>query len=275
MNNLKKKIIQINNRLLDLFDKIHNRSKYATKESLGHMMLNYFLFLEKLDERYKLSIPKEIKKIKIDIGLSFCAPNSAIWLENTTDCMVFGFEPNPENIQEIKNGTKRRGFKVLDKELIGKKFLLFDLAIDEGNPSMKKFYMTKKDPGTSGFYEPRSFLVKKIIEVPTIRLSDFLSLIPWDRFEHIEHIKTDTQGNDLRVLKSAGQYLTERVVFVTAETSASKYYSFSHTEEELDRFMKSQNFSILENTSIGGNKTYINNKFKHLRNTISHGVENS
>ena len=38
-------------------------------------------------------IPENIKNIKIDVGLAGEAPNSAIWLSETNDRYVFGFEP--------------------------------------------------------------------------------------------------------------------------------------------------------------------------------------
>ena len=41
----------------------------------------------------------------------------------------------------------------------------------------------------------------------------FLNQIPYDKFPVISYIKIDTQGADLNVLKSAGKYLSERVVY--------------------------------------------------------------
>ena len=133
--------------------------------------------------------------------------------------------------------------------------------------------MTKDDPGITSLYKPNIFWVKEKTIVPCILLSGFLSLIPWNRFEYIEHIKIDTQGNDLRVLQSAGDYLAKRVVFVTAECTA-RGYSHTHTKDELDQFMMGQGFKFIKETNKGGNKTYINRKFQKLMNKLDYSTEN-
>ena len=45
---------------------------------------------------YIKQIPENIKHVNIDIGLSYNAPQSQVWLSNTPDLFVFGFEPNPD-----------------------------------------------------------------------------------------------------------------------------------------------------------------------------------
>ena len=42
-----------------------------------------------------------IKRIKLDIGLSYNAPQSNNWLKHDDDVLVIGFEPNPECINSI------------------------------------------------------------------------------------------------------------------------------------------------------------------------------
>ena len=50
-------------------------------------------------------IPENIKRIKLDIGLSYNAPHSQIWFENNpeNDLYIFGFDPNPDSYETIKN----------------------------------------------------------------------------------------------------------------------------------------------------------------------------
>ena len=64
----------------------------------------------KLDSNSKFIIPDNINSIKIDVGLAGEAPNSAIWLDETTDRFVIGIEPLSyhwgmikENILKILN----------------------------------------------------------------------------------------------------------------------------------------------------------------------------
>ena len=47
-----------------------------------------------LDENGKFVIPSHIKNIRLDIGLSYCAPNSTIWLSENSDTFVIGVEAN-------------------------------------------------------------------------------------------------------------------------------------------------------------------------------------
>lgn len=245
--------------------------------NFGTDLCGYLKFSNLLDKKTgHLKIPKKIKQIKLDIGLSFAAPNSALWLSNFPDRIVYGFEPNPENVREIISGENRkRGnqYRYVNLKDINKRFFLLNVAIDNYPPQFKKFYMTREDPGTSSLHKPKIFKIKESTMVPCVSLSDFLSLIPWNRFKYIEHIKIDTQGNDLKVLQSAGKYLSEKVVFVTAECTA-KGYNYSHTKNELDVFMENHGFEFIEGTDIAGNKTYRNRRYRVDAQKLDYSTEN-
>lgn len=255
---------------------IKNKS-YATSsyKNPSFQLLGYITFKKTLDSKTeKLIIPKEIKQIKLDVGTAMNAPNSAIWLDKLPDRIVFGFEPNIKSIQELLSGKNRKrgsSYKYLDLKYINKRFFIFNLAIDDCSPQLKSFYLTSGDGGNSSLYLPYNFKIKKKTYVPSIRLSDFLSLVPWGRFKYIEHLKVDTQGNDLRVIKSAGDYL-KKIVFISAECTAGGY-EYSHKEEELDKFMKDNNFEIIPGTDKNGNKTYVNKKYKNLINILDYSTE--
>lgn len=244
--------------------------------NLGLDLFGYIRFANLLDKKTgKLFIPSGIKQIKIDIGLSFAAPNSALWLENLKNRIVFGFEPNPDCVKEIITGkNKKRGpiYHYLNPKHINKDFFIFNIALDNTQPMFKKFYMTSNDPGTSSLYKPKRFKIKKEIVVPCLPLHSFLSLVPWDRFKYIEHIKLDTQGNDLKILQSAGPFL-KQIVFVTAEVTAGGY-SYTHTAKELDNFMKHHKFNFISGTDKGGNKTYVNSRFVKIADQLDYSTEN-
>ena len=245
------------------------------QSNLGTKLWGYLVFESFLGPGGILPIPDKATQIKIDIGLSVAAPNSAFWLERLPGRVVFGFEPNPENINELLiNDLWKRNpkYHYLNLKYLGRYFFLFNAAIDDCPPTLKTFYMTRDDPGTSSLFSPTDFKIKKKILVPCFRLANFLKFIPWDRFNYIEHIKIDTQGNDLRVLKSAGEYLPKKIVFVTAECTA-KGYTYSHTEKELDKFMKEKGFVFLKDTFRGGNKTYLNNRYKRLLKVLDYSTE--
>ena len=49
----------------------------------------------------EFTIPDHCKRIKIDVGLSYHAPNMAYCLESDPDVFVLGFEPNIFNLKRI------------------------------------------------------------------------------------------------------------------------------------------------------------------------------
>lgn len=238
---------------------------YSEQSLRGLSLWGYAKMKRDLDSEGKLVIPLHIRNIKLDIGMSHSAPNSLMWLKNLDDRIVFGFEPNRENVRKLIQSESLKPY-------LNERFFIYSLAIDSGEPKIKSFYMTKEDSGTSSLYAPTRLAVKEVTKVPTLPLSDFLELIPWHRFPFIEHIKIDTQGNDLKVIKSAGPFLSERVVFVTAEFSTRGHYEHSHTESELDSYMKTRGFHILEGSKKGEDKTYLNTKFSEIAKKLDHST---
>jgi FkbM family methyltransferase len=216
----------------------------------------------------KIKIPNRFTQIKIDVGTAFNAPNSEIWLSELEGRIVFGFEPNPDSVHELLTGKNRQhgnGYRYLNLDYIDKSFYLIQCAIDDCEPCYKRFYMTSDNAGQSSLHEPTKFRLQKVIDVPCIRLSDFLDLIPWEKISYIEHLKIDAQGNDLRILQSVGDYLTERIVFVTAELDTYGQYKYSHNGKELKKFMKKRGFRYVKRKLRGpDNATFINKRFKKM-----------
>ena len=95
-----------------------------------------------------------------------------------------------------------------------------------------------------------------------------LDKIPWDKFEYIDYIKIDAQGCDLNILKSAGHYLQERVVYITAEADGHYYNGAEEcNQDNIDNYMKSQNFERINHRNTS-DPTYINKKYIHLKDKI-------
>jgi len=266
---------RINNTLFYAKNKTYPNEVFLS-ENKGLHLWGHLKFKQLLDTKtQQIKIPKKIKQIKIDVGTAMNAPNSELWLNNLSDRVVFGFEPNPKSVRELLSGDNKKygnSYRYLNLKHVDNRFFLFNVAIDDCSLQLKPFYLTKGDGGNSSLHKPSEFKIKDRIFVPCIRLSDFLSLIPWKRFRYIEHLKIDTQGNDLRVLKSAGDYL-QRIVFISVECTA-RGYEHTHTEEELDYFMGTEGFEIIPETDRGGNKTYINKKYKNLRGELDYSTEN-
>jgi len=227
-------------------------------------------------EEYLKEIPDGIKNIKIDIGLSYNAPQSNDWLSNEPNLFVFGFEPNTESVKTIlqKNIVKRSEChgEPLKNEFIETRFRLIPFALSNvTEPTKLNFYSMSNDVGTSSLYEPTDKNlgpVKYETVVDVYSLKHFFDLFPWDRFEYIDYIKIDAQGADFDIIKSAGDYLKDRVVFITAEPESSQYNGCQHnTTENMIEYLKSQNFEKINHPNTV-DPTFLNNKFKHLYDKI-------
>ena len=225
-------------------------------------------------------IPDICSHVKIDVGLSYGANQSSTWLDNEPNLMVFGFEPNPESVQCIKNGNIQlrhpahaaAGNPLDKKHLDSGRMHIFPVALSnvEKEETMK-FYVNSKDCGTSSlFMHDEIYLgpIEKQIDVPVLNLKMFFDKFPWEKFEYIDYIKIDAQGSDLNILKGAGDYLTNKVVYVTAEPDGYQYIGASNCNtNDLKIYMESQGFIFIKHPNTI-DPTFINSKFLHLQNSI-------
>jgi hypothetical protein len=180
-----------------------------------------------------LQLPREVKRIKIDVGLAFNAPNSQIWFQRSRgsagevgggldggeavggeerwegrgggELLVFGVEPNLEAVGELISGRNRRrgsGHVYLDPAHVGVRWFLLPLALGSSS-RLQTLYATSVDPGMSslhkpdGSYEPATHY--STYSVPVVRLADLFALLPWGDEEEtgrvavVEHLKIDAQ----------------------------------------------------------------------------------
>lgn len=211
----------------------------------------------------KIDIPATIRHIKLDIGLSYSAPMSQQWLSCEEDLIVFGFEPDPTSVATIKQGAIKQHpahGEPLEIRFVGKSMFVFPCALGLQSGGFIKFFVTKESCGCSSLYYPAFFEVEKVLEVPVFRLSDFFDLIPFDTHPVIDYIKIDAQGSDLDILKSAGRYLEERVVYVTAEPENDQYKGTVNSVHDMDCYMRSIGFRR-DYSHDTGDPTYFNPRF--------------
>jgi FkbM family methyltransferase len=218
-----------------------------------------------LFENNKIKIPSNFKHIKLDIGLSYSAPQTQEWLQNQTDLIVFGFEPNPESVKSIKSPTNSkkdpRHGEILDHNYINKSAFIIPVALGTNQEDSVKFYITANDEGCSSLYKPVGHPIKECIDVPVFKLSDFFDLLSFDNIEYIEYIKIDAQGSDLDIIKSGGEYISEKVVFVTLEPDGDQYSGAGHnTTENITEYMNSIGFQKIKHPNTS-DPTYLNYKF--------------
>ena len=148
-------------------------------------MIDYELINEKLSSGLKL---------RFDIGLSFNMPNASKWLSDDSNVYVIGIEPHPNNFKSCCSHLE-----TLDA---GDRCYLIEAAISDVDKSREQdFYGLSGDSGTSSLCRPIGRfenLVDRVYSVETISLASILDNII---YETIDVLKTDTQGNDLRVLE--------------------------------------------------------------------------
>lgn len=227
-----------------------------------------------------INIPEKIKKVRFDIGLSYCAPNSAIWLNNDTEnTFVIGIEPNKFACETIKkNGliesTQNKYIKYPHPN-----FLLLEIALDNVKEKTKKnFYHMGGDVGVSSLLKPTKNLkypIQEISEVNVYSFSEILSKIDWDRFEYVELVKIDTQGKDLDILKSAEEYLN-KIVYINCEINTFQYYENNPKPQEFDDFFEKNGFIKIKNNSFVDGEvvdaTYFNKRYSDLGEKINYFV---
>jgi FkbM family methyltransferase len=207
----------------------------------------------------KIKIPEWVKKVKLDIGTSLSAPNSELWLQRETELLVFGFEPNIYNIKTIYDGQDFWPHHI-EKERIDNTFFVINCALSDKNSDSEKFYCTgNNNSGTSSLFEPKSFEIVDIIDVPVITLNDFFDCFPWEKIPFIDQIKIDAQSSDFNIIKGMDKYMKDRVVYVDVETSTNGQYYSEENPSELKNYMENNGFQCL---SWGLNATFVNNKFK-------------
>lgn len=222
-------------------------------------------------------IPENIKRIKLDIGLSWSAPHTQMWFENNieNDLYVFGFEPNPECYNSILNKNiidRGHNSKILENKYIDDKyFQLLPIALNDiENETILDFYCMTNDCGTSSLNKPIAESlgeIKEIIKVPIFPLKAFFNLFDWNRFPIIEYMKIDAQGSDFDIIKSAGDYI-KKIVYITAEPETNQYENCKHNNiYEMKNYLESKNFIMINHPNTS-DPTFLNKDYFDLHDKI-------
>lgn len=189
----------------------------------------------------KVVLPGWVKRLKIDVGLSSNAPQSAVWLETDPDLAVLGFEPVTRNIDAIRSGASPWPTKV-DRSLVGSRLFILPLALGlVDGLTTSAINITAEDTGRSSLLEPREF---EVIDSEIVNVAPLWSVLKYFDFQqvpYIEHLKTDCQGTDLDVLVSAGEYI-RRILVITAEAENHQYWNSKNSKQQIKKFLASRDF---------------------------------
>jgi len=226
-------------------------------------------------EKYfeNLIIPDNIKRIRFDVGLGRDAINSVRWLANNNDLFVFMFDPNPDSIIStsffIKNALQIFPSHI-STIISSPNYSMFPIGLSNvTEQTSMEFYGMQNDCGTSSLFEPvkDSVLgpVKQKIQVPVYSLKHVFDLFPWERFPYIEYVKIDAQGSDFNIIKGMGDYLKERVIFISAEADTGCYIGDEYNNlNDISNYLKTLGFvRIVNPCSIDPTFINLNLSIKH------------
>ena len=112
----------------------------------------------------------------------------------------------------------------MKKNISGSRIKIINSAISNVGKLVKFYMLDEKFIGNSSLSKPKSNFGKYQTKLVAVKKLDFyLKNIDWKKIKYIEYLKIDTQGNDLKVLKSAKNYI-DKVCFIQAEYWANQEY---------------------------------------------------
>lgn len=229
----------------------------------------------------KITIPKYASQLNIDIGLSFSACHSNMWLKKNDKLFVIGIEALKSNIDKIIEGKQttyhhRGKDHYLDVKFLQEgKCLLFNYALVNSDSKTINFYKTI-DPGQCSIFKPPTtrniYKVDDIIKVDCCKLKDILERIEFNKeVQYVSYIKIDVQGADLDVVKSGEEILKEKVVYITLEPETIYSSGMNNSKNVINKYMMSIGFNEVRLNNVS-DPTYLNSKYKNLYPPEKYGI---
>jgi FkbM family methyltransferase len=197
-------------------------------------------------------VPRTVKRAWIDVGahmMEWTRPE----LETRSDIMVVAIEPLSECWKTWADTPRLIALPVAISIERG----VMDFNVNAANVTSS---LLKSVEGNSVSALTRTVEVRK---VPVLRLEDALERIPPEI--DVDFLKTDVQGLDLQVLKSAGDQI-RRVRHVRAEVINEKIYEPTATirpgtETEFVEYMTGKGFQFEGDTEIWTGRAWLDKIF--------------
>lgn len=189
-----------------------------------------------------------MSEVYFDVGVNY-GEKGLRFLENNPSANIYAFEPLPQAYNDLKERTKNL-----------ENYHLFSYAVDieNGKAMFNVSDQTKlPDRGWNGsssllFFNKENvkkwsgrqdLVTSHQIEVEKIRLDTFIEI---NKIQEISFINIDTQGNDLNVLKSLGEYyriLLAGTVEVPNSADVALYIN-QHTREQVEQWLLEHDFNF-------------------------------
>ena len=201
------------------------------------------------DGRFQL--PARVRRAWIDVGAHHLETTRE-QLENP-DLALIAVEPLEGAWQHWPDRTRLIALPVALSTERG----WLDFHVNESDATSS---LLKTVPGNVVPEHTRTVETRK---VPALRLEDVLERVP-DGID-IEYLKTDVQGHDLQVLRSAGDQI-RRVGRIRVEVINTAIYEGSGewkpgTEEDFVRHLAQHGFAFEEDSSIRGQRLWLDKSF--------------
>lgn len=172
-------------------------------------------------------------------------PKDLVGLEHI--CHFHCFEPNPDELAGVEWSTSAE-----IKSTSNHKVYPFALCGETGSSTLN----VSIRPGATSTLEPNRELLKRFnldnfselqeivkrIPVPAISMADFMNKA---KIHHIDFIKLDTQGNELDILKSAGDAI-ESVSVIMTEVEFIPLYTDQALFQDVSAFLLSKGFELVD-----------------------------
>lgn len=211
---------------------------------------NHGRTIEGVDGRFV--IPHGVRRAWIDVGAHLLETTRAS-LKHKKDLALIAVEPLAECWKQWPDNERLIALPVA-------------ISIDRGSMD---FHVNAFNNTSSLLKSVEGNLVDKLTrtvevrKVPVLRLEDVLERIPPE--VEVEYLKTDVQGVDLQVLKSAGEQL-RRVERVRAEVINARIYEGSGdlqpgTEADFVAYMASKGFQFAGDDSVHKDRAWLDKDF--------------
>ena len=185
---------------------------------------------QNLDEIIKFRLQNNPCELLIDVGANQ-GDFSKNYIDNFKE--LFLFEPN----KNLMNNLNAR----FEKE---KKVKIFNIGIDKIKSS-RKFYITNDTGQTLSSMRTQTELMgqtlknSKITKDVNVNFDRLDNIIP-SKVKNI-FLKTDTQGNELNVLESLGNFI-DKTIFIKCEMPVLNFYNIDYSYWDILDFFKKNDF---------------------------------